>query len=91
MYRFPAAVTFANANEALEHAAAAETGTERLYDLSACQRFDSSLIAVLLELERRAQARASSCRYEGAPDKLLELGGLYGVDPLLFSPPAVSS
>lgn len=83
MHRFPAEVTFANANTALE-AAAAQGGAERIYDLSACQGFDSSLIAVLLELKRRAEAAGASCRFEGASEKLLELTGLYGVDPLLF-------
>jgi phospholipid transport system transporter-binding protein len=83
MYRFPAEVTFANANTA-QQAAAAQDGAERLYDLSACQQFDSSLIAVLLELMRRAEAIGASCRFEGASEKLLELTGLYGVDPLLF-------
>lgn len=83
MHRFPAEVTFANANTALE-AAAAQGGAEQLYDLSACQRFDSSLIAVLLELKRRAEGIGASCRFEGASEKLLELTGLYGVDPLLF-------
>lgn len=94
MHRFPAEVTFANANTALEAAAAqggaAERGAERLYDLSACQRFDSSLIAVLLELKRRAEAIGASCRFEGASKKLLELTGLYGVDPLLFQTAAPS-
>lgn len=92
MHGFPAEVTFASANTALEEAAAAnQGGAEWLYDLSACQRFDSSLIAVLLELKRRAQASGALCRFQGASEKLLELAGLYGADPLLFEAAAVRS
>ena len=84
MYGFPAEVTFASANAALDAAAAAQAGPERLYDLSACRRFDSSLIAVLLELERRARGVGAACSFQGAPGALLELARLYGVEPLLF-------
>ncbi len=89
MYGFPAEVTFASANIALAAAAANQSGAERLYDLSACEQFDSSLIAVLLELKRRAQANGALCRFQGASAKLRELAGLYGADPLLFEAGAV--
>ena len=49
-------------------------------DLSGLKRFDSALLAVLLELRRRAGAT----RFVGAPDKLLALARLYGVEDLLF-------
>jgi ABC-type transporter Mla MlaB component len=54
MHRFPPVVDFAVANAVLEAAGEAENGADRIHDLSACQRFDSSLVAVLLELMRRA-------------------------------------
>lgn len=84
MYRFPAEVDHPVANEVLAAAAAAEGGPERVYDLSGCERFDSSLVALLLELARGAQADGASVRFDGAGDKLLRLAGLYGVGVLLF-------
>ena len=44
-----AVVDFAVANAVLEAAGEAESGADRVHDLSACRRFDSSLVAVLLE------------------------------------------
>ena len=84
MHRFPAEVAHPVANAVLDEAAAAQTGAERAFDLSGCLRFDSSLIAVMLELMRRAQADGARCRFEGAGENLLRLAGLYGVAPLLF-------
>jgi ABC-type transporter Mla MlaB component len=88
MYRFPAEVDHAVANQVLAAAAAAESGSERVYDLSGCERFDSSLVALLLELARAAQAAGAAARFEGAGEKLLRLAGLYGVGALLFGPAA---
>ena len=86
MYRFPPQVDFATAGAVLEQAAAAGAAQqgERAYDLSGCARFDSSLLAALLELARRADADGARCRFEGADANLLKLAGLYGVGPLLF-------
>jgi len=84
MHRLPPVVDFAVANAVLEAASEAESGADRVHDLSACQRFDSSLVAVLLELTRRAKASGARCRFDGASDNLLKLAGLYGVGGLLF-------
>jgi len=84
MHRFPPVVDFAVANAVLEAAGEAGSGADRVHDLSACQRFDSSLVAVLLELMRRANASGARCRFDGASDNLLKLAGLYGVGGLLF-------
>ena len=84
MYRFPAEVDHAVANEVLAAAVAAQSGPERVYDLSGCEHFDSSLVALLLELARGAQAAGASVRFEGARENLLRLAGLYGVGALLF-------
>jgi ABC-type transporter Mla MlaB component len=84
MHRFPPVVDFAVASAVLEAAGEAENGADRVHDLSACQRFDSSLVAVLLELMRRARTSGARCRFEGANDNLLKLAGLYGVGGLLF-------
>jgi phospholipid transport system transporter-binding protein len=53
-------------------------------DLSACQDFDSSLIALLLELLRQASARGAPIRFAMPPANLRKLAALYGVDALLF-------
>ena len=84
MHRFPAQVDHAVATAVLDEAAAAQTGAERVHDLSACERFDSSLIAVLLELVRRAQVAGARCSFEAPSENVLRLAGLYGVAPLLF-------
>ncbi len=56
-------------------------------DLRACQDFDSSLIAILLDLLRQASARGAPIRFEMPPANLRKLAALYGVDALLFPVP----
>lgn len=82
--RLPAEVRFADARKVVERASAALDAPEPRFDLSGCERFDSSLLAVLLELARRAAARGRRCRFESPPGNLLKLAALYGVDSLLF-------
>ena len=55
-------------------------------DASPLQRFDSSALAVLLELDRMAQAWGRGFAVRSAPAKLVALAGLYGVDALLLDP-----
>ena len=57
-------------------------------DASALVDFDTSVLALLLEAQRRALARGGSVAVAGAPAKLVELARLYGVDTLLFAPAA---
>lgn len=83
-WRFPAEVRFPHARETVEAASSALDAALPRFDLSACAHFDSSLIAVLLELERRAAARGRACRFESPSENLLKLAALYGVDALLF-------
>ncbi|MDP3252509.1 MAG: STAS domain-containing protein [Hydrogenophaga sp.] len=54
-------------------------------DATSLREFDSSALAVLLELRRRLQARGKSLRVEGWPPRLQDLAGLYGVQELLAS------
>ncbi len=74
--------------QSLEHLAAADSvsTSELQVDASALQHFDSSALAVLLELRRQAQVRGQSFQVTGMSDRLSELAGLYGVDELLASP-----
>ena len=83
-WRFPAEVRFGNARETAEAASAAIVAAAPRFDLSECRHFDSSLLAVLLEIERRAAARGLRCRFESPPANLLKLAALYNVDALLF-------
>lgn len=60
---------------------------EVVADASALQQFDSSALAVLLECRRQAMAAGKAFAVRGAPDRLRELAGLYGVEALI---PAVA-
>jgi phospholipid transport system transporter-binding protein len=55
-------------------------------DASPLQRFDSSALAALLELDRMAQAWGRGFAVRSAPAKLVALAKLYGVDALLLEP-----
>jgi len=83
-WRFPAEVRFGNAVETAQAASTAIDAAAPRFDLSECRHFDSSLLAVLLELERRAAARGLRCRFESPSANLLKLAALYNVDELLF-------
>jgi phospholipid transport system transporter-binding protein len=52
-------------------------------DASALQRFDSSALAVLLELRRESQAQGKSLRIRSLPQRLRDLGNVYGIEELL--------
>lgn len=52
-------------------------------DASALQQFDSSALAVLLECRRQALAAGKAFSVQGAPARLRELAGLYGVAGLI--------
>jgi len=92
--RAPERVVFANAMQVLESLTGAEGasgagaagGAQSVgpvqIDLSGCSTFDSSLIAVLLELMRRAGA--AGCAVSGASPNVVKLARLYGVDQVLF-------
>jgi ABC-type transporter Mla MlaB component len=86
MYRFPAEVAHQHARRVLAEALAVpgDGGGQRRYDLSACERFDSSLLAVLLALLRSAQAAGEQVSFDGVGARLFRLAVLYGVGGLLF-------
>ena len=52
-------------------------------DASALSEFDTSALAVLLELQRAARARGLGLAVASPPAKLRQLAALYGVDGLL--------
>lgn len=86
-HRLPERVLFGTASAELALCARALAGGAQVFDLSGCADFDSSLIALLLELRREAAPRGVVPRLEGAPPRLRALAALYGVDGLLFPAP----
>ena len=53
-------------------------------DASSLTEFDSSALAVLLELRRELSGRGSALQVQGLSPRLRELAGLYGVIDLLL-------
>jgi ABC-type transporter Mla MlaB component len=84
MHSAPATITFDTAPREVEALARALASEGWTLDLATCTDFDSSLIGVMLELERRALAVGKKCRFSNPPPNLLELARLYGVGELLF-------
>ncbi|MEN9314836.1 MAG: hypothetical protein RIS35_1229 [Pseudomonadota bacterium] len=83
--RLPRSVTFRTAVAVLDAMQPAIVSGAREFDLAECEEFDSSLVAVLLELFRRAtQAGGAGCRVTNPPANLRKLASLYGVDGILF-------
>ncbi|MCK9516861.1 MAG: STAS domain-containing protein [Ottowia sp.] len=65
-------------------AARAEDETPVVLDAAALERFDSSVLAVLLALRRACEQKGKPLSVIGMPQQLRELAGLYGVDSLLL-------
>ncbi len=86
MLTFPAELTNVQATALLQRLGeqlTAETGAALTVDASAMERFDSSALAVLLQLRRQALALGKTFAVKGLPPRLRELAGLYGVAELL--------
>lgn len=67
----------------LEREMASQPGTNALVDASALQAFDSSAVAVLLELRRSLLAQGKILQIQHWPQRLRDLVTLYGVAELL--------
>ncbi len=83
--QFPARLTHDNAVKVLAHWRT-EVSTEAApveVDASALQQFDSSAIAVLLELRRHLLLEGRSMALTAASPRLRELVGIYGVAEFL--------
>lgn len=86
MLLLPASVTAAEAVDTarlLTQALKRETDAALVVDASNLQHFDSSALAVLLEVRRAAEAWGRPFVLRNAPPKLASLAKLYGVDGLL--------
>lgn len=66
------------------------TGAGEPWVLDACvlEAFDTSALALLLELQRQAHDRGTRLLIEHPPAKLRQLAALYGVEDLLGFGPA---
>lgn len=58
-------------------------GQTIVLDASALRSFDSSALACMLELRRRAQARGLELRIEGTPERVRRLVQAYGLTDLI--------
>lgn len=83
MYQFGAPVTMANASSALAEAARALKAGEREFSLALLDGSDSSVIALLLELQRLARTANTSLRLTEVPATVANFAALYDIDTLL--------
>ena len=89
MLKLPAVLTHAGASEffrTLTGELSSQLG-EVLVDASALRQFDSSALAILLECRRQALATRKTFAVQSAPERLLQLAGVYGVAALIFAAP----
>jgi phospholipid transport system transporter-binding protein len=95
MLLLPATLTLRESRDTLRllsQALQGEKDGEVIVDASPLQQFDTSVLAVLLECRRLAQAFGRPFSVRNAPDKLSALASLYGVGELLITPaPAASA
>ena len=89
MLLLPATITMRESSDTMRLLAQSLQGgndAEVIVDASPLQQFDTSALAVLLEVRRLAQAWNRPFSVRNAPDKLSALAQLYGVGELLFTP-----
>ena len=77
------ALTFQNAQAALEQGCAALAAGETVFDLGGVQSADSSALALMLAWQRRAQAQGRVLKFSNVPANVDALANLYGVEGLL--------
>ena len=82
-WTFAGALTFDNAAAVVEASSALELPTSGHVDLSGLGSVDSSALAVLFALKRRAKADRRELVFESIPPGLASLARVYGVDQLL--------
>ena len=88
MLTLPAVLTHAEAADFFRShgqlaSGAAAAPADMVVDASALTQFDSSALAVLLECRRQALAAGKTFSVQGAPERLFQLAGVYGVDTLM--------
>jgi phospholipid transport system transporter-binding protein len=89
MLLLPATITMRESSDTMRLLAQSLQGdneAEVVVDASPLQQFDTSALAVLLEVRRLAQAWNRPFSVRNPPEKLSALALLYGVGELLFTP-----
>ena len=82
-WRYDGALTFDNAGVVLDSSRALVLPTSGRIDLSSMGHADSSALAVIFALKRRAKAEDRVLAFEGVPSSLASLARVYGVDGLV--------
>ena len=82
-WTYAGALTFANASTVFAAAAAMPLPTEGEIDLSGVDAVDSSAVAVLLALKRRASVDGRPLTFTHVPAALTALADVYGVEDML--------
>jgi len=87
--QLPARITVREASAAVRTLSSALAGQPAgavvEVDASGLQQFDSSALAVLIDLHRQAAAGGRSLHIDGLPQRLDELARVYGVADLVSS------
>jgi phospholipid transport system transporter-binding protein len=85
--KLPSELTHASASACLVQLTAAmkNESAQVQVDAAALQRFDSSALAVLLQLRRQCTGVGKSMVLQGLPERLRDLAALYGVQGILPS------
>ena len=82
-WSYTGSLTFANAGPVLAASADLALPTEGEVDMENVGAIDSSAVAVLLALKRRAEGEGKPLRFGRVPAPLLALAEVYGVDSIL--------
>lgn len=85
MLQLPATLTHPQATACLNGLvqALSSQASEAVLDASALSQFDSSALAVVMELRRVCKRTGKSLVVQGLPPSLVELATLYGVESLV--------
>ena len=77
------ALTFQNAQAALDQGCAALAAGETVFDLGGVKSADSAALALMLAWQRRARAQGHPLKFINVPANVDALANLYGVEELL--------
>ena len=86
MISLPVELTQAQAARCLitmQEILSSDTATVTVVDGAALARFDSSALAVLLELRRQCKSAGKQFAVAHLPEQLMKLAGLYGIGEFL--------
>lgn len=81
----PQVATRTNATELLHQGFVMLEKNEQVFDGESLQKFDSTILAVMLAWQRAAQARQATLTFQNLPTKLVDLIQVYGVADIIGS------